>query len=227
MKRTAIRRILAIVATAGFLLCPMEMYGHTENPTQQQKMVALTFDDGPHPRHTDMILDILAKYEIKATFFVIGQNAEAYPEPLQRAFKEGHEIENHSFDHKTKEKSPIELRESIEATSSVIEGLTGRRPRFFRSPCGRSTETVKTAVTSLSMRPVLWTVDSEDWMGKSSSAIVSQVLRGAKGNEVVLFHDYTCPSHHVMDALPIVIEGLREKGYRFVTVEEYFRVIDG
>ena len=227
MNRKWMQRIPAIVAAAGFLLCPLQIFGHTETNEPPQKMVALTFDDGPHPRHTDMILDILAKYEIKATFFVIGKNAEAYPGPLQRACKEGHEIENHSFDHKTAGKSPLELRESIEATSSIIEGLTGRRPRFFRSPCGRSTETVKTAVTSLSMRPVLWTVDSEDWMGKSSSAIINQVLSNAKENEVVLFHDYTCPSHHIMDALPIVIEGLREKGYRFVTVEEYFRVIDG
>ena len=154
------------------------------------KVVALTFDDGPHPSHTNQILDILKKEEVKATFFVIGKNVELYPEPLLRAFREGHEIENHSYYHKTKGKSADSLKNSIETTSQLVEELIGYRPRFFRPPGGFATASVKTATGDLALRQVYWTIDAEDWMGKSAGAITRQVLSSAKGHEVVLFHDY-------------------------------------
>ena len=220
-------RFLVILLLVCRIVTPTGITQALENATNaRDKMVALTFDDGPHPAHTDLILNILEKYNVKATFFVIGQNAESYPEPLKRAYREGHEIENHSYDHKTKGKSAIELTESIQKTSRIIQELTGASPLFFRPPCGKNTEAVKAAVSELSLSPVFWTIDAEDWTGKTAETMARDILREAKGHEVILLHDYTCPGHHTMHALPAIIEGLLEKGYRFVTIAEYFDKIE-
>ena len=219
--------VYAFLVLLGFLLSPFRMFcANADASENSPKIVALTFDDGPHPSHTNMILDILEEKGVKATFFVIGQNAELYPAPLRRAFAEGHEIENHSYDHKTKGKSTPSLKDSIEATSDVVEKLTGYRPCYFRPPGGFATDSVKTATLDLALKQVFWTIDSLDWTGKEASSIAKQVLGAADGCEVILFHDYMCPKHQVMAALPVIIDGLRERGYRFVTIEEYFGYID-
>ncbi|MBO5788569.1 MAG: polysaccharide deacetylase family protein [Clostridia bacterium] len=188
-------------------------------------MVALTFDDGPHPLHTEQILDILASCQIKATFFVLGCNVELYPKPLLRASAEGHEIENHSYDHQTRGRSARDLSASIVKTGDIIERLTGKRPTYFRPPEGKSTKAVETAIRQLSLVEVFWTLDSRDWTGKSPLSIAQSILKEANGDEVILFHDYTCPSHNTMDALPVVIEGLKSKGYTFVTIDTYFSTL--
>ena len=214
--------LLSFVILTGALMQVFLPIAYAEEQNAKKPMVALTFDDGPHPGHTDMVLDVLKEQGVKATFFVIGKNVECYTKPMIRAAAEGHQIENHSYDHQTKGKSYESLRESIERTSDLIEKHIGKRPGFFRPPQGWVTESVKTAVSDLSLRQVFWTIDAEDWTGKCASSIIKQVLDNAKGNEIVLFHDYQCPNHQLMQALPKVIEGLRQKGYRFVTIEEYF-----
>lgn len=219
------RVALLLLATCLFTQTANADATATQNKCEN-KMVALTFDDGPHPGHTDQILDILAKYGVKATFFVIGENAEYYPAPLKRAFAEGHEIENHSFDHKTRNKGPVELSQSITKTADLIEELTGKRPTYFRPPEGNATPAVKTAILELKLKQVFWTIDAEDWTGKSPAGITKQVLSMADGNEVVLFHDYTCPGHNTIKALPAIIEGLTAKGYRFVRIDEYFNGVN-
>jgi peptidoglycan/xylan/chitin deacetylase (PgdA/CDA1 family) len=187
------------------------------------KMIALTFDDGPHPGNTGRILDVLKKYQVWATFFVLGCNAELYPEPLLRAVDEGHEIENHSYDHKTKGKSTRQLISGIDRTSRIIESMTGRRPSFFRPPEGRCPPEMKSALDFLGYEPIYWTIDSEDWTGKASDEIVSAVLRAVRGNDVILFHDYTCPNQNTMQALDLLIPALQSRGYRFVTLSEMKR----
>ena len=219
-----LRRFVLSVLLLGLLLPPHPCIAHTEGA--KEKMVALTFDDGPHPGHTDAVLDILEKAGVKATFFVIGKNVELYPAPMERAYALGHEIENHSFDHKTKGKTPESLKESIAHTSALIEEKIGYRPKFFRPPGGFATESVKTATGDLGLRQVFWTIDSEDWTGKSAGSIIRDILREANDSEVILFHDYMCPGHQMLYALPEVILGLQEKGYRFVTISEYFSYVD-
>lgn len=221
-----LRNVCAFLVLLGFFLSPLQnIRANADTTDTSPKIAALTFDDGPHPSHTHLILDILKEKGVSATFFVIGQNAELYPAPLLRAFAEGHEIENHSYDHKTKGKSAQSLKDSIEATSDTVERLIGYRPRFFRPPGGFATDSVKAAAGDLALRQVFWTIDSLDWTGKTASSIVKQVVGAADGCEVILFHDYMCPKHQIMTALPQVIDGLREKGYRFVTVEEYFAYV--
>ena len=216
------KSLLCLIIFAGALAQAFSPTVYAGAQNEGELIVALTFDDGPHPGHTDMVLDILKEQGVKATFFVIGKNVELYTKPMIRAAAEGHQIENHSYDHQTKGKSYESLRESIEHTSNLIEKHIGKRPGFFRPPQGWVTESVKTAVSDLSLRQVFWTIDAEDWTGKCASTITKQVLDNAKGNEIILFHDYQCPNHQLMQALPKVIEGLKQKGYRFVTIEEYF-----
>ena len=184
--------------------------------------VALTFDDGPHPGRTKRILALLDRYSVKATFFILGCNAEYYPEPLALAVKAGHEIEDHSFDHVTRGKSALELENSITKTARIIERASGRSPRYFRPPEGKSTPELDEALTVLGYEPVFWTVDSRDWTGKPANAIARDVLRQVKDGDVPLFHDYTCPGENTLHALEKIIPALLSRGYRFVTVEEMF-----
>ena len=187
---------------------------------EHMDMIALTFDDGPHPGNTGRVLDVLAKYGVRATFFVLGCNVGYYPEPLRRAISEGHEIENHSFDHKTKNKSARELAEEIEKTGTLIGQRSGRRPRYFRPPEGKCPPALSEALETLGYEAVFWTIDSEDWRGKSPDRIVESVLSSVRGNDVILFHDYTCPDGNTILALDRLIPELLHRGYRFVTVEE-------
>ena len=183
-------------------------------------MIALTFDDGPHPGNTERVLDVLNKYGVHATFFVLGCNIGYYPKPLIRAIKEGHEIENHSMDHITKSKDAETLSREIEKTGKLIEQFSGRRPRYFRPPEGKCPHPLSEALSLLGYEPVFWTIDSEDWQGKSPDAIVESVLSSVRGNDVILFHDYTCPNRNTIEAIDRLIPALLDLGYHFVTVEE-------
>ena len=185
--------------------------------------IALTFDDGPHPGRTGRILDLLARYSVKATFFILGCNAEYYPAPLPKMVSDGHEIEDHSFDHKTREKSVAELKESITKTADIIEKISGRRPRYFRPPEGHCSAELSEALNELGYETVFWTVDSRDWTGKPAEQITRDVLATVKDGDVLLFHDYTCPGENTLHALEKIIPELLARGYRFVTVEELLK----
>ena len=182
--------------------------------------VALTFDDGPHPGRTKRILALLERYSVKATFFILGCNAEYYPEPLEIAVRAGHEIEDHSYDHKTCGKTVSELEAGITKTAQIIERVSGRAPRYFRPPEGKCTPELNEALASLGYDTVFWTVDSRDWTGKPAEAIAKDVLKTVSDGDVLLFHDYTCPGENTLHALEVIIPELLKRGYRFVTVEE-------
>ena len=184
--------------------------------------VALTFDDGPHPGRTKRILALLEKYSVRATFFILGCNAEYYPEPLDLAVCQGHEIEDHSYDHKTKGKTTEELKNSITRTAEIIGRVSGRFPRYFRPPEGACTPELDKALGALGYETVFWTVDSRDWTGKPADAIARDVLKCVRDGDVILFHDYTCPGENTLHALEKIIPALLSRGFRFVTVEEMY-----
>jgi peptidoglycan/xylan/chitin deacetylase (PgdA/CDA1 family) len=216
------RRYFALFLLSA-LLCsfPLSVRAETSDVVgDHMEMIALTFDDGPHPGNTGRVLDVLKKYGVHATFFVLGCNAGYYPEPLRRAIAEGHEIENHSFDHKTKNKRARELADEIEKTGALIGELSGRRPQYFRPPEGKCPPALSEALETLGYEAVFWTIDSEDWRGKSPEQIFESVLSSVRGNDVILFHDYTCPNGNTVMALDLLIPELIHRGYRFVTVEE-------
>ncbi len=185
------------------------------------KKIALTFDDGPHPKKTDEILDLLEKYDIRATFFIIGQNAIYYPEPLKRTVSLGHEIGNHTFRHDGVSKmSEMMIEKELRDTEKVIFELTGTPVRLFRPPEGNCSENILTAAKNEEYSVILWTVDTKDWELVSTENIVKNVEKNVRNGSILLFHDYTLSGAHTLDALKILIPKLMDEGYEFVTVSE-------
>lgn len=189
--------------------------GQMENPIEEKPKIALTFDDGPSPTYTPMLLDGLKKRKIKATFFLIGESAKAYPEIVERMQAEGHLIGNHTYHHcELTALSTEKGLEEIEQTSRVIEKITGQPVRYVRPPYGEWSDALE---DRLSMIPVLWSVDSLDWTTENVSEIVDRVVTKTRENDMILMHD--CYESSVKAAFQI-IDLLQEKGYRFVLAEE-------
>ena len=187
----------------------------------EEKIIALTFDDGPHPRYTDEILDILSKYNVKATFFVIGKNAEIYKEQLKRIAEGGHEIGNHTYSHVTSGKvSEGEFQRELEKTHKIIKDVTGIDTTLFRPPTGYCDQTTVKSAARLSYKIIVWTVDTKDWTHVSSENIVNNVKNYVVGGCIVLMHDYVTAPSPTPSALSVLIPHLLSKGYKFVTVSE-------
>lgn len=186
-----------------------------------EKIIALTFDDGPHPRYTDEILDILGKYNVKGTFFVIGRNAESYPKKLKRIADEGHEIGNHTYSHITAGKASKEnFGAELKKTHGIIKKITGKDTVLFRPPTGYCNTVAVKSAAEMNYKIIVWTVDTRDWMHTSTENIVKTVKTHAMGGCIVLFHDFVTAPSPTPSALRELIPYLIEEGYRFVTVSE-------
>ncbi len=186
-----------------------------------EKVIALTFDDGPHRKYTDEILDILKQYEIKATFFVIGKNAETYPDKLKRISDEGHEIGNHTYSHITAEKTgKSNFKSELEKTHGIIKRITGKEPVLFRPPTGYCNTLAVKSATEMDYKIIMWTVDTKDWAHSSKESIEKTVRSHVCGGSIILFHDYITAPSPTPNALSKIIPELLEEGYRFVTVSE-------
>ncbi|MBO2446319.1 polysaccharide deacetylase family protein [Actinomadura barringtoniae] len=181
------------------------------------KCIALTFDDGPGP-YTAKLLDTLKQQNVRATFFVVGKNAKADPDLVKREAAEGHEIENHSMSHPDLAKeSKTGLTEQIDGTNDVVKQLTGATPRYLRPPYGATDGQVAAHVKKLGMTQIFWGIDAFDWKHPDASYVSDQIVSDAAPKGIVLLHDIHPTS---VDAVPKIIEGLRAKGYTFVTVSE-------
>ena len=187
-------------------------------PTQevvQPKRIALTFDDGPHKSVTDIVLQILAKHQAKATFFVLGQNVVEHPEVVQRIATQGHEIGNHSWGHRNLTKlTAEELNDEINQTNAAIFDAIQTYPKAYRPPFGATNDTVRNAIQ---MTSVLWNIDTLDWQHKDPVKTLANVKKQAKDNGILLMHDIHPESAQALDA---VITYLEEQGYQFVTTSE-------
>ncbi|WP_017541106.1 polysaccharide deacetylase family protein [Nocardiopsis halophila] len=176
--------------------------------------VALTFDDGPGP-YTGELLDLLAAEEVTATFFVVGRSAEESPATVARAAAEGHEVGNHSWAHDDlTEKTGPEVARDLERASLAITGATGRWPDLMRPPYGAVSET---SLAHTYYPAILWDVDSRDWTGLDSEAIVESTMEQVRPGSIVLLHDSLAPT---VEAAPELIDRLRGQGYHFVGVSE-------
>ena len=185
------------------------------------KKIALTFDDGPHPRYTERILEILDRYDIKATFFAIGVNIQNYPEPLQKISAAGHEIGNHSYSHAVYDSDTnVDIRAEMQKCDSLIYEHTGQKPRLYRPPCGIYDESVMEAADEKGYSIVLWSVDTLDWKNTPPSDIANKVESSIDDGDIILMHDYTSGKNTTCDALELIIPMLLQKGYQFVTVSE-------
>lgn len=179
------------------------------------KKIALTFDDGPHPKVTRQILETLEKYEAKATFFVVGQEVKEHPEILKAVYNAGHEIGNHTFNHeKLTTLSTKEIKQQIQATDTLIKSTIGQRATVFRPPYGSYDKTI---TDQLNVPNVLWTIDTLDWKHRDPEKTVLAVKEHAKNGSIILMHDI---HQATADALDEVLATLQKQGYEFVTVSE-------
>lgn len=183
--------------------------------------VALSFDDGPHPVFTNQILEILARYDARATFFPIGLSASGHGYVLAKAGAAGHEVGNHTWSHPyLPDLSAAGLREQIERTSDAVESATGARPALARPPYGSLTAEVVDKWTGFDERIALWDVDSADWARPGADAIAAKVLGEIQPGSIVLMHDSGGDRAQTVQALPSIIEGCLERGYRMATIPE-------
>lgn len=200
----------------------IENVSETDNPEQEEKaesaekpMLALTFDDGPNPTSTPVLLDGLKKRGVKVTFFVIGSNAKKYPDIIKREAEEGHIVGNHTYNHVEITKVSEEVaRKEIMDTSKLVEEITGQPTQYMRPPFGAWQKELE---MELEVMPVLWNVDPLDWTTENEDEIVNKVVTDVKENDIILLHD--CYISSVNAALRIV-DILQKEGYEFVTVEE-------
>ncbi len=194
---------------------------YNSNNVHAGKKIALTFDDGPHPRFTPKILEILDKYSIKATFFVIGVNVKNYPNQFKSIFAHGHEIGNHTYSHKILKSLPQkEIEKEIFDTQREIDMICDYKPSLIRPPCGLYDKSLETIAEKLNSKIVLWAIDTHDWAHTSTNNMVKNVIRNIKDGDIILFHDYASGEYNTPSALEILIPILLEKGYEFVTVSE-------
>ncbi|MGF7036025.1 peptidoglycan/xylan/chitin deacetylase (PgdA/CDA1 family) [Paenibacillus mucilaginosus] len=188
------------------------------------KRAALTFDDGPDSRYTPLILDILKAHNVKATFFVVGRQAEKHPEVLRRIAEEGHLIGNHSWDHANLSKlSEAQILADIAAGDEAVRKITGTAPVPFRAPYGAVSPAVRRALETLGRPLVGWTVDTRDWAGTPAEEIRDCVTRGLQPGGIVLMHSFGGRSGslgNTVEALPSIIEALQGDGYTLVTADE-------
>lgn len=186
-----------------------------------KRAIALTFDDGPHPRYTPEILDILQEHLIKATFFTIGENAALYPDVLKRCQDEGHEIANHTYSHKDLSRDSLDdICREISSAEDVISRCIDYRTRLFRPPGGLFGKNVIAAARELDYTIVLWTVDTRDWDHTPAEVITRRVLEDIDSGDIILMHDFIGKDSPTPEALRKMIPMLLEEGYSFVTVSE-------
>lgn len=179
-----------------------------------EKLVALTFDDGPHPVYTEEILDVLDQAGIKASFFMMGKEAELYPDVVKKVSDAGHLIGNHTYTHANVcQISADETTEEITKTNDILEGLTGKRPQFFRPPFGCKNETLE---KQTGMFWIFWDVDTLDWSLQNAEQVYCKLVKNVGENDIILMHD-AYPS--TVEAVRELIPALQEMGYTFVTVD--------
>lgn len=182
---------------------------------QEEKLVALTFDDGPHPVYTAELLDGLKERGVRATFFVVGKNILGNEELIRRMDQEGHLIGNHTYDHvKISAMADEEACAQVEKTCALVKEITGKNTEFVRPPFGSWSKSLE---CSFVMIPVLWDVDPLDWTTKNADLVVERVLRDTEPGDIILLHDYYDSS--VKAALRIV-DALQAQGYEFVTADQ-------
>lgn len=193
-----------------------------------EKVVALTFDDGPSAEWTPKILDALKKSGTKATFFMLGKHVEEYPDVARRVSQEGHDIGIHSYNHNNFiYYNKDQVKEDIQHTERIIKNATGKTTKLFRPPKGWLSKREKKKIREFGYEVVLWSLNSKDWVTFDDKYMVKYILKHVRPGDIILFHDSGGAlsteggdRHETVLTIPRLIEKLKEKGYRFVTVSE-------
>ena len=206
-----------------------QLYGRSFLGVPGTKLLALTYDDGPNDPDTLRLLDVLARHQIKATFFLIGRFVAQRPDIVRRIREGGHAIGNHTFTHPLLIfASAAQLRRELDDTDKAIADAVGLHDGLFRPPFGGRRPGTFAAVRARGMTPVMWTVTCFDWKATSAEAVEQRAVRGIRGGDIILLHD---GSHAGMgaDRAPTVeaserlIRRYQAEGYEFVSVPEMMK----
>lgn len=191
------------------------------NNKNNSMKIALTFDDGPHPGQTKRILDILDKYNIKATFFVVGVNIDNYGKHLQDVVSRGHEIGNHTNTHpKVSALDYSALKNEFSKCQSKINDLCDYRSKLIRPPEGLIDTSIKDIAKEMDCKVILWDIDTRDWAQTPPQKIADHVVNKISSGDIILMHDYIGKNSPTAEALELFIPKLLDMGYKFVVVSE-------
>ncbi|MCX4684120.1 polysaccharide deacetylase family protein [Kitasatospora purpeofusca] len=181
-----------------------------------RRVVALTIDDGPDPRHTPTVLALLEQHGIRATFFLIGENAVEHPDLVREIAARGHHIANHTWTHPDlRHLSEAKVREELERTSELLHRTTGKAPTWFRAPGGDWSPASLRVSTELGMRPMAWSVDPRDWACPGTVVITDRILKDVRPGAIVLNHDGGGDRSQTVAALKAYLPVLIDSGYHF------------
>jgi peptidoglycan/xylan/chitin deacetylase (PgdA/CDA1 family) len=185
----------------------------------RKNVIALTIDDGPHPDWTPQVLDLLAENEVRATFSLVGEQAQAYPKLARRIARAGHRLCNHTMTHPQPfgARPTAAIRREVVDAQSAISDAAGKEPELFRSPGGDWTEAVLDVAQELELTPVGWSIDPRDWALPGATAIEATLLSAVAG-DILLTHDGGGNREQTVVALQAVLPQLREAGLRFVAL---------
>ena len=190
----------------------------------EEKMIALTFDDGPDPLYTPQILDLLATYNAKATFFVIGSEAERYPRIIQREVKEGHEVANHTYNHIYNfHADPKNIKNELDKASNTIYDITGGyKPSLFRPVAGYINDFIIKNAIQDGYKVIMWSwhQDTRDWSKPGTEKITSHVISNSRPGDIILFHDSGGDRTQTVMALKNILKYFNEKGFECVTISD-------
>jgi peptidoglycan/xylan/chitin deacetylase (PgdA/CDA1 family) len=214
--------LLLLLLLAGFgarwltYVAPIGKSHRRANTTR--RLVALTFDDGPDPRYTAELLKVLRGRQVKATFFMLGRRIEENPDLAKQVHAAGHELGNHSYSHpRMVFRTPAFVRDEIEKTDRLLEGIGAKAARLFRAPYGQQLLTVPYVLSRMGKANIRWNVDPEDFGADDSGTIASSVLSQVGPGSIILLHDN---QPHTPAAVDRIVEELSARGFGFVTVGE-------
>jgi peptidoglycan-N-acetylglucosamine deacetylase len=188
------------------------------NGSRVSNRIALTFDDGPNPGITELILDVLKERNLCATFFMIGNRIASASNLAQRVLAEGHDIGNHSFTHRKLTLLPeAEAKQEIQKTQEIIADVLNHRAVWFRPPFGVLHQKQAAMAEAMGLRVVLWDVDSTDWAKPGEDKIIETVLEKTKSGSIIMFHDV---DQQTVNALPSILDNLRNREFIFSSISE-------
>lgn len=205
-------------STGGFMDHRVLQYlpsAREEQVVTEKKKIALTFDDGPHEEYTPMLLDGLKERNVCASFFLMGKNAESYPDIVKRIKEEGHVIGNHSYSHvQLNAMKEVDACQEMTKANQVIAEITGETPNYVRPPFGAWSHNLD-CITNMIV--VLWDVDPLDWQCQNTDLVVKRVVSKVKEGDIILLHD---SYESTVEAAFQIIDTLEKEGYEFVTLDE-------
>lgn len=225
--------VLIIFISYGYFSPTSQVFGKVYyTGSKADKVVALTFDDGPNEPYTSQLLDVLDKYQVKATFFIVGKNVETYPETAKRIVAEGHIVGNHSYSHSANHALTEFGVKDMKVAQAVIFDVTGVLPDLYRPPHGKHTPWELWSVRKSKLLPTNWSVSTSELKGLPPAIMANRIVSQAKAGSIILLHDGYGTQHNItkadktvtIQAMPLIIEQLQAKGFRFVTVPEILHV---